>query len=318
MTLSHRLFLEDAVRTQAFRDAIHEVVRPGELVADLGTGTGVLACFACQAAARRVYAVERKEIIETAREVAAVNGYADRIVFLRGDAADVALPERVDVVIGELLGPMGFEENLLPLFERAAREHLAPGGRLVPASLAVFAAPWETPGFYGSIDFWGREHYGLRFDPLRALAMNQVYGAPLDPAGSLAPAGALWRLVLPGLLPDPAIAALSFEVRRAGTLHGFAGWFEAGLSSRVTLTTSPSAPPTHWEQTFFPVEKPVAVEPGDQVTLEVTASGVGEQILWGWSGEIRRHDRLLGTFDAHTFRGLPFSRETFRRHQPPA
>lgn len=318
MTLSHRFLLEDAVRTQAFRDAIHEVVRPGELVADLGTGTGVLACFACQAGARRVYAVERSEIIQTARQLAAANGYTDRIVFLRGDAADVVLPEQVDVVIGELLGPMGFDENLLPLFERAVRAHLAPGGRLVPASLAVFAAPWETPSFYGSIDFWGREHYGLRFDPVRALAMNQVYGAPLDPAGALAPADALWRLALPGLLPDPASAALSFEVQRHGTLHGFAGWFEAGLSSRVTLTTSPSAPPTHWGQAFFPVEKPVAVEPGDRVTLKMTASGVGGRTLWGWSGIIRRGDRTLGTFDAHTFRSLPFSRETFRRHRPPA
>src|SRR3972149_6367882 len=63
----HRLMVGDSARVHAFQKALHEVVRPGDVVADIGTGTGLLACFACQAGASRVYAIEWSEMIEAAR-----------------------------------------------------------------------------------------------------------------------------------------------------------------------------------------------------------------------------------------------------------
>ena len=56
---AHRQFLEDAVRLDAFSRAIAEVVRPGHVVVDLGSGTGVLGLLACRAGASRVYSVDQ-------------------------------------------------------------------------------------------------------------------------------------------------------------------------------------------------------------------------------------------------------------------
>lgn len=304
---SHRLIVGDAVRTGAFHRAIHEVVRAGDVVADLGTGTGILALFACQASAARVYAIEKGGIIEAAREVAAANGYQDRVIFIEGDVEAVTLPEPVDVIVGELLGVMAVEENFLRLSDTASRRYLKPGGRLIPQSISICMAPWEAPAFYQTIDFWAQEQYELDFSPLRAPAMNHSYTTILDSRGALASPESIWKLSLPLSQRDPMIGTVSFTIQQAGILHGFAGWFEALLSPSVTLSTSPFAPPTHWQQAFFPLEAPLGVRPGDQAFLTVSVAWAGERILWGWDGKIVRDTQMVGSFSAHTFRGMPLS-----------
>ncbi len=47
-----RRMVSDHTRTNAFAAAIREVVQPGDVVLDVGTGTGILAMFAAKAGAR--------------------------------------------------------------------------------------------------------------------------------------------------------------------------------------------------------------------------------------------------------------------------
>lgn len=308
----HRLLLADEVRVQAFRQAIHEVVRPGDVVADLGTGTGVLACFACQAGAARVYAIERDDIIQIAREVAAANGYQDRIIFVQEDADFVTLPERADVVVGDLIGVAGLEELLLPVYESASLRYLKPDGRVVPQAIQIFFAPWEAPGFYETVDFWGRERYGLDFRPCRPVVVNRLYSTPLDAWGKLAEAQLLWQFSLAGARGGPLSATAEFEIQRGGVLHGFAAWFRVNLSPGVGLCSSPFDPPTTWQQAFFPIEEPIGVHPGDGARLAVTAATSGDTLLWGWSGQVVRGRSEMASFSAHSFRGLPLPLNCFK------
>ena len=99
----HAVMLNDRRRTESYLAGGRAVVRPGDVMVDLGTGTGVLAVAAAQAGASRVYAIEA---ICTAAEAAfRANGYGDRITLIPGVSTDVELPERADVLISERMRP---------------------------------------------------------------------------------------------------------------------------------------------------------------------------------------------------------------------
>lgn len=54
----HQSMLRDETRMQSYLRAILQVVKPGDVVQDIGSGKGILAHFACMAGAKRIYAVE--------------------------------------------------------------------------------------------------------------------------------------------------------------------------------------------------------------------------------------------------------------------
>jgi predicted RNA methylase len=76
----HRSMLADAPRNDFYAQAIRATVRPGDVVLDIGTGSGLLAMLAAQAGAARVVACEANPALAaTAREIVRRNGFADRI-----------------------------------------------------------------------------------------------------------------------------------------------------------------------------------------------------------------------------------------------
>src|SRR3954463_12958845 len=99
----------DELRTQSYARALQRCVRPGSVVLDIGTGTGILALLACRYGARRVFAVEPSESIEVAREMARAHGVEARIDFFQALSTDFTLPDPADVVFSALHG-------ILPLF----------------------------------------------------------------------------------------------------------------------------------------------------------------------------------------------------------
>lgn len=102
-------------RTDALRQAIFEYVKPGDVVVDIGTGSGILAIFACQTGTKKVYAIERDPIIKIAKQLAKSNNFEDKISFIYEDSRYVKLPQKADVIISETIGVTEFEEEILSI-----------------------------------------------------------------------------------------------------------------------------------------------------------------------------------------------------------
>jgi hypothetical protein len=70
----HRRMLMDDMRTDIYKAALHAVVRPGDVVIDAGSGSGVLATMAAMAGARKVYAIEKTDMAQVINAVAEARG----------------------------------------------------------------------------------------------------------------------------------------------------------------------------------------------------------------------------------------------------
>ena len=107
--------LIDEERTAAFKAAIEKTVRRGDIVVDAGSGTGVMAMFAADAGAKKVYALEFDENnIKVLQKIFSANGYGDRIQVIQGDATTLKLPENVDVIVCEMIATVLIEELQIP------------------------------------------------------------------------------------------------------------------------------------------------------------------------------------------------------------
>lgn len=145
--------LMDEERTQAFAKAIAATVQRDDVVVDMGTGSGVLAMLAARAGARKVYAVELDgNNIATLGAVFHANNLADRIVLVQGDVCTVDLPEKVDVIIGEMIATALIEELQVPAMNNMLR-FAKPNARVLLNRYQTFVDVVDNPASYYGFDF---------------------------------------------------------------------------------------------------------------------------------------------------------------------
>jgi len=149
--------LIDEERTKAFRSAIFNTVKKGDVVVDMGTGSGVLAMLAVEAGAKKVYAVEfDKNNIKTLNNTFTANNIADKIILLEGDVTKIKLPEKIDVIIGEMIATGLIEELQVPAVNNMLR--------FANKNVKVLLKRYKT---YIDIVNNNEEYYGHKFKVVR-------------------------------------------------------------------------------------------------------------------------------------------------------
>jgi predicted RNA methylase len=96
--------LLDKRRTKAFKRALERTVNQGDIVLDVGTGSGALAMFAAKNGAKKVYAVEiADDVAKFANQNVKANSLSHKIDIINSDMKTLKFSHKVDVVIMELL-----------------------------------------------------------------------------------------------------------------------------------------------------------------------------------------------------------------------
>jgi len=304
----HREFLQDRARIEALTRAISEVVHPGAVVADLGSGTGILGLLACRAGAARVYSVDDSGMTGPARKIARDCGVADRMTFLDGHSARVTLPERVDVIVSDIIGRIGFLSGGAAALIDTRERWLRPGGVIMPAVVHTWIAPVEHDGLYAQVDFWNQHPAGFNMSAVREGAANTGYPHHFDLADLLAPGLAAVSCDYRSGSAELARGEVAFVVTRPGTLHGFAAWFSAELSPSVVMTNAPGAPDRIVRRNaFLPVEAPVVLQVGDTVHVSLVIRPV--DFLLTWIVSCRRGPEVLASFRQSTLKGMLMVRQ---------
>lgn len=277
----HRELLADEMRTLAYRDAIRASVRPGDVVVDLGCGSGILSFFACEAGAARVYAIDRGHMADVAQLMARHLGFDGRMQVLHSGSTEVELPGRADVLVTETMGALGFDENILSFVLDARRRFLRENAAIVPQRIALALVPVELPGPYAKrIDWWNEARYGFDLTPLRVFASSSIAMEKIEPSAYVAAPATLIDVDLRTFDSTLVAGGTTFTATRDGLLHGFGASFEATLAEGIRFSTREGRA-SSWAQALLPLEQPLAVAAGDAIDVSIETD---DGRFWRWRG----------------------------------
>lgn len=131
----------DHESTRGVLRLLHSIMQRGDVVADLGSGSAVLAIAAAKLGALRVYAIESDpDSIGNATANVRTNNVVDRVHLLEGDAfALLPLVAPIQVVLANIISSV--LRALLPII----KDSLSDGGRVILSGLLLSErAEWRV------------------------------------------------------------------------------------------------------------------------------------------------------------------------------
>ncbi|KAK6637176.1 hypothetical protein RUM44_007590 [Polyplax serrata] len=268
----HLEMLSDKVRTNMYRNAIvnNASVIADKIVLDVGCGTGILSMFATSAGAKKVYGVDKSEIIFSAMDIVRENHLFDKIHLIHAKVEDAVLPvDSVDIIISEWMGYFLLYEGMLDSVITARNKYLSPGGRILPNRCALYVVGIsDTASYDNFVGFWSNV-YGFKMSCLakEVIQEAQIFNMPGTTVATSA--ATVLNLDLHTATIESTNFASDFclECTIDGRLTALCGYFDAffDLPNSVVLSTSPKSGKTHWKQTIFFLQNPLNINKGSVI-----------------------------------------------------
>ncbi|MEO9873500.1 MAG: TfuA-like protein [Anderseniella sp.] len=272
----HFAMLNDDLRSEAYDNAIRKAVRPGDVVLDIGTGSGLLAMLAARAGASHVYACESVgSIAQKARDIIAANQLSDRITVLQKRSTDLVvgtdMPGQADVLVSEIVDRNLLGEGIVPTLEHALRTLTKPDAKIIPQSGRLLISAFECDDLFSAynVDVVAGFDVSL-FNEFSLCGSNTV----MNLSGYT-----LNRLSEPEVAFDfcfaqPDFAAqkkiIQIKTARPGMLHGMVCWFELFLDDDNTVDNRPGRPGSSWSHEVYLLTTPRPLQSDETVQVRVS------------------------------------------------
>ncbi|CDO72463.1 hypothetical protein BN946_scf184980.g4 [Trametes cinnabarina] len=314
-SITYHTFEQDPVKYRNYEEAIFlalsEWPNPGKVTLCVaGAGRGPLVARALKAIERSkkeafVYAVEKNpNAYVTLQERHRSEWGDEKVKLLYGDMRTLEVPEKVDILISELLGSFG-DNELSPECLDGASRFLKPDGISIPSSYTAYVAPLSSSKLYNETramkDSKAMETpYVVMLHAINVLSDN---GGGIS--GTCGPRiqecwefehprkdAALTEQGLPLTNSHNARSAkLTFHIPNAGVLHGFGGYFEAVLYGHVGLSIHPdrmaqiSKDMLSWFPLFFPLKDPLYLPADSELTVSIWRLTDARKVWYEWYAE---------------------------------
>lgn len=251
-------------------------MKPGNLVLDIGAGSGLLAMMAVRAGAGHVVSCEMiKPLADKAVEIVARNGMSQQITVVAKKSTQLLvggdLPERADLLVAEIFDVGLVGEHALSSIADARSRLLKPNAPIVPGRATVYATLIESQSLWNRDrvntirgfdlsafnDFCTWPHY------LQVLLMHHEHDYLCEPFVGL-------EFDFRTVAIERSPRSRSVEVEQDGTCHGIAYWFHLDLGQgSAELDTAPRNEETHWMQAFQALDKPIQVFGGETINVSI-------------------------------------------------
>lgn len=275
----HEEMLKDRTRTLAYRSAIYQNANlfKDKVVLDVGCGTGILSMFAARSGAKHVIGVDMSNIINMARKIVELNGFADKITLIQGKMEEIELPfPKVDIIISEWMGYFLLYESMLDTVLYARDKYLVEDGLIMPDKATIHIAGIEDGEYKDEkIGFWN-DVYGFDYSPFQEIVMSEPLVDVVEMKNVATTSHKICDLDLYTVkVEDLAFQSdFSIQATRNDRIHALIVWFDIEFGKcdvPIKFSTGPHANYTHWKQTVFYLKDELDINRGEEISGHISS-----------------------------------------------
>ncbi|KZO90669.1 PRMT5-domain-containing protein [Calocera viscosa TUFC12733] len=315
---TYAIFERDPVKYERYEEAIFQalsarVEQETSVICVAGAGRGPLIARAYKAVQRieganvTIYAIEKNpNALVTLQERNALE-WENAVTLFFGDMRSVELPEKVDILISELLGSFG-DNELSPECLDGAQRFLKDDGISIPSFYTAHVAPLSSSKLYNEVlhQTIGDETknaetpYVVMFQATNVLSgdgggVRGVCGTTVQECWSFEHPRRDLFVDARGLpfsnTHNTRSAHLTFHIPHSGVLHGLAGYFEAHLYGDVSLSIHPETKALKsnnmlsWFPFYFPLKDPLYLPANAELDVHLWRMTSRQKVWYEWYAE---------------------------------
>jgi protein arginine N-methyltransferase 7 len=279
----HFSIVRDEARNAAYAAALKRAVTAQTKVLEIGAGSGIFAMMAARAGAKHVVTCESAPAIaEVAREIVALNGFADRVRVVAKKSYDLDpdadMGGLADVLVSGIISNRMVGQDLFSVTEHAVRALLKPGAKIIPARGIIRVALADDAKFHRArMDTIG----GFDLSPFNRLA-KVSYRVPRGDARLtlLSAPVDLFDFDFQSGGPFPAATVAKTLTSNGGRANGLAQWIALQMDEREWYENNPvPGTSSSWAVMFWPFQAPRDCPRG--TVVELSGSHDGDQLrIW--------------------------------------
>ncbi len=277
----HLSYFQLPRRLDLYSDAIARSIKPGDTVADLGCGFGVLGVLCLKHGASHVWGIDESDALHVAREMAQRSGLSAQYTCIAGSSYKTELRQKVDVIICDHIGHFGADYGMIAMLHDAQTRLLKPGGIVIPRELRMEVAAVSSKAYAARVELWNGTGSLPEFHWLREKSANTKHVVDFENDEIVSDARSLGSITLGDEAAEFFHFSATLTVAKDAEMHGLAGWFDCLLGGDVWMNNSPLKESSIGRsQAFLPLEEPIAVSTGDQLAVTVKMRPCDAMLAW--------------------------------------
>ncbi|CAF1148235.1 unnamed protein product [Adineta steineri] len=289
---TYEIFEKDPIKYIQYEKAIYQALiekydqkKPVTIMV-VGAGRGPLVNRALEAADRakynvHIYAVEKNPMAIISLH-AQKQEWGNRVTIIHEDMRSWQPVCKADIMVSELLGSFG-DNELSPECLDGAQRYLKDDGISIPYSYTSFICPIQSPRIFSELVYnrdANKPYYANFETPFVVYLHNCFFLAETKP---------LFTFTHPNFsnpIDNSRFGEVEFTIPTTGTMHGFAGFFDAKLYKDISISIEPN---THsknlisWFPMFFPIREPITLSANSTIKVNFWRCCSSSQVWYEWT-----------------------------------